>query len=109
MKKTLQSVTNSEKIISILFVLLILAINFLQAQSASELFKEGDFEEAREVLEKGIKVETGNYDDLLLLGRLYLYQNNFVKAEKFLKKAIEINPGKNNPKKIPCRNILPTG
>jgi len=80
--------------------LIILTVGLLSAQSAAELYTNGEFEAAKNILVNTVKDNDGTYDNILLFGRLNLYENNFIEAEKWLQKAIELSPEENTPKNL---------
>ena len=67
---------------------------------ADKLFKEGKFTEAEDVYEKIVKKDPENYGAVLALGRINLYKNSLEESEKWLRKAIELNPEDETPKAL---------
>lgn len=67
---------------------------------ANELFKQGKFAEAKAVYAEIVDEESNDYDAVLALGRISLYENAFSEADKWLQKAIELNPDDEKPKAL---------
>lgn len=65
---------------------------------AERLFKEGKFIEAEDVYAGVLNKEPDNYQVVLSLGRINLYKNSLEESEKWLKKAIKLNPEDREPK-----------
>ncbi|MGB7062702.1 MAG: aspartyl protease family protein [Candidatus Zixiibacteriota bacterium] len=92
----------------ILFISLLLLIPaYAKGQSikenlvkADKLFEEGKFAEAKAVYADVAKTDPDNYQAVLSLGRINLYENSLKESEEWLKKAIELNPEEKEPKAL---------
>jgi predicted aspartyl protease len=67
---------------------------------ADSLFKEGQFTEAEAIYAEIVKKEPDNYQAVLSLGRINLYENSLEESEKWLKKAMKLNPEDKEPKTL---------
>jgi hypothetical protein len=95
------------KVVVILF--LVLAPVHLYAEGTSNqetiaqaenLFNQGKFTEAEAVYTDVVKSEPDNYQAVLSLGRINLYENSLEESEKWLKRAMKLNPEENEPKAL---------
>lgn len=69
-------------------------------EPAVGLFKEGRFAEAGKVCSEVIAQEPKNYQAILLRGRIALLANDLSQAQKFLTKAIELDPQDSAPRSL---------
>ena len=67
---------------------------------ADSLFREGQFTEAEAVYAECVRKEPDNYQAVLSLGRINLYKNSLEESEKWLKKAMKLNPEDKEPKAL---------
>ncbi len=67
---------------------------------ADSLLREGKFTEAEAIYSKVIENDPDNYQAVLSLGKVNLYKNSLEDSEKWLKKAIKLNPEEKEPKAL---------
>lgn len=67
---------------------------------ADSLLKAGEFTEAEAVYSEIVKKKPDNYQAALSMGRVNLYKNSLEESEKWLKKAIRLNPEEKEPKAL---------
>jgi hypothetical protein len=88
-------------------VFLLLLFTPLMARGASDetdvaeadsLFREGRFIESEAFYAEIAKKHPDNYQAVLSLGRLYLYENRLEESEKWLESAMKLNPDENELK-----------
>jgi len=64
------------------------------------LFRAGEFSRAYSLYTKIIKEQPDNYQAMVSLGRINLFNNLLKESENWLKKAMEINPEEKEPKML---------
>jgi len=67
---------------------------------ADSLFREGQFTEAEAIYAEIVRKEPNNYQAVFSLGRINLYKNSLEESEKWLKKAMKLNPEDKEPKTL---------
>jgi hypothetical protein len=67
---------------------------------ADKLYEQGKFAEAEAVYADVVKTEPDNYQAVLSLGRINLYENSLKESEKWLRKASKLNPEEKDPKAL---------
>ena len=70
----------------------------LQNDSANRLFQAGKFAEAAKVFSQIIAQNPRDYSAIVQLGRIALLSNRLDQAQKWLEKAITLQPGNTDPK-----------
>jgi hypothetical protein len=70
----------------------------LQIDSANRLFEAGKFAEAANVFSQIVAENPKDYSAILQLGRIALLSNRLDQAQKWLEKAITLQPGNADPK-----------
>jgi hypothetical protein len=93
--------------VTLIISLLLLIPACVEGQSIKEnlvkgdkLFQEGKFAEAKAVYSDVARTNPDDYQAVLSLGRINLYENSLEESEKWLKKAIELNPEEKKPKSL---------
>ncbi|UCB52020.1 MAG: hypothetical protein JSV10_08520, partial [Candidatus Zixiibacteriota bacterium] len=92
----------------IIFVSLLLLIPaYVEGQSIREnlvngdkLFEQGKFAEAKAAYADIAKTDPDNYQAVLSLGRINLYENSLQESERWLEKAVMLNPEEKDPKAL---------
>jgi len=80
-------------LLAVLFITLFPSMGITTAFSLEEgkkLFQEEKYKEAKAVLEQVIKTDAKNHEANFLLGKIYLFEDDYDKCIKYTKRAVEL-------------------
>jgi len=76
------------------------AVDQEEMTQANMLYSKGEFAEAKVLYTNVASKEPDQYDAIVALGRISLYENALAEADKWLQRAIQLNPEDKMPKEL---------